>query len=135
MSDVFCMIVDGAIPSYVIHEDDLFLIILDRYPWTKGHSLIVLKRHAESIYDLTDVESRRLMELVMMMSRRLKRALNPDGLNVMQNNGAAAGQSVSHFHTHLIPRNIDDGVIINFPHNDPDENEFNELVTLLKGDI
>jgi len=129
------MIVDGTIPSYVIHEDDLFLVILDRYPWTKGHSLIVLKRHAETIYDLTDDESRRLTELVMMMSRRLKRVLNPDGLNVMQNNGAAAGQSVSHFHTHLIPRYTDDGVIINFPHNDPDENEFNELVTLLKGDV
>ena len=82
---IFCKIANGEIPSATLYEDGEFRVILDLGPASKGHALILPKKHAADIYELTD-------------------ALHCDGFNIVQNNGEVAGQTVFHFHMHLIPR-------------------------------
>jgi len=129
---VFCKIAAGKIPSYIIHEDDEFMVILDRFPATAGHTLVLVKRHAESIYEIYKDEGRKLFELVSATAGALKNALKFDGLNVLQNNGKAAGQSVGHFHIHLLPRYEGDSVKIAFPQKNPPADEFINMVSILR---
>jgi len=129
---VFCKIAAGKIPSYIIHEDDEFMVILDRFPAAEGHTLVIVKRHAENIYEIKKDEGRRLFELVSATAGAIKTALKPDGLNVISNNGKAAGQSVGHFHIHLIPRREGDGVTVAFPQNDPPADAFINMVSVLR---
>ena len=113
MSDcIFCSIVKGSIPAFVIYEDAHYLAILDRYPSAKGHALILSKRHAADIYGLDPEEAANLMSIAKKISAKMKDVLGMDGLNLLQNNGKAAGQVIDHFHLHLIPRYENDGVII-----------------------
>jgi histidine triad (HIT) family protein len=106
---VFCKIIDGQLPSMKIDEDDSTLTFMDIHPLTSGHCLVVPKRHAATIFE-ADVHD---LEATMVAAKRvalaIQEALRPDGLNVLQANGAAAFQSVPHFHLHLIPRWADDG--------------------------
>ncbi len=105
MSDcLFCKIANGEIPSATLYEDDDFRVILDVGPASKGHALILPKQHAENLYDLPDETAAQAMLLAKKMGTKIKDALHCDGLNVVQNNGLAAGQTVFHFHIHLIPR-------------------------------
>ena len=129
---VFCKIAANLLPSYTICEDDLFKVILDVNPWSEGHSLIILKRHANNIYGLTNEECEKLFLLAAKTARVLNDALKPDGLNVIQNNGAAAGQSVDHFHTHLVPRYKNDGVILSFSGKKPSDDEFDAVAEKIK---
>ena len=126
---VFCKIAAGGLPSYSVYEDDEFKIILDRFPWIEGHTLILIKRHAETLFDLSAGEYARLSQLTLATANAIKKSLMPDGLNVMQNNGDAAGQSVAHFHTHIIPRYKNDGVHMLFPHNDPPPEDFKRILS------
>jgi histidine triad (HIT) family protein len=106
---VFCRIIDGELPSMKIDEDDSTLTFMDINPLSSGHCLVVPKRHAATIFE-ADVRD---LEAAMVAAKRvavaIQEALRPDGLNVLQANGAAAFQSVPHFHLHLIPRWTDDG--------------------------
>jgi histidine triad (HIT) family protein len=106
---VFCKIIDGQLPSMKIDEDDSTLTFMDIHPLSSGHCLVVPKRHAATIFE-TDVRD---LEAAIVTAKRvalaIQEALRPDGLNVLQANGAAAFQSVPHFHLHLIPRWTDDG--------------------------
>ena len=113
MSDcIFCSIIEGSIPAFIIYEDDYYLAILDRYPSAKGHALIMPKRHVADIYGLNADEAANLMSIAQKVSAKMKDVLGMDGLNLLQNNGKAAGQVIGHFHLHLIPRYENDGVII-----------------------
>ena len=106
---VFCKIIDGQLPSMKIDEDDRTLTFMDIHPLSSGHCLVVPKQHAATIFE-TEVRD---LEATMVSAKRvalaIQEALRPDGLNVLQANGAAAFQSVPHFHLHLIPRWTDDG--------------------------
>jgi histidine triad (HIT) family protein len=106
---VFCKIIDGQLPSMKIDEDDSTLTFMDIHPLTSGHCLVVPKRHAATIFvaDVHDLEA--AMVAAKRVALAIQEALRPDGLNVLQANGAAAFQSVPHFHLHLIPRWADDG--------------------------
>ena len=106
---VFCKIIDGQLPSMKIDEDDATLTFMDIHPLTSGHCLVVPKRHAATIFeaDVRDLEA--AMVTAKRVALAIQEALRPDGLNVLQANGAAAFQSVPHFHLHLIPRWTDDG--------------------------
>jgi histidine triad (HIT) family protein len=105
MSDcIFCKIANGEIPSATLYEDEEFRVILDLGPATKGHALILPKSHAANICELPDELVSKAMLLAKKMAGRMKEALNCDGLNIVQNNGEPAGQTVFHFHMHLIPR-------------------------------
>ncbi|WP_427137407.1 HIT family protein [Psychrobacillus psychrodurans] len=101
---IFCKIVDGSIPSAKIYEDDHVYAFMDIMPLTKGHTLIIPKNHKENIYDLSEEEASNLFKVVPKVASVLKESFGPVGMNLLNNNGAPAGQSVFHFHLHFIPR-------------------------------
>ena len=107
---IFCKIANGDIPSKTLYEDEDFRVILDLGPATKGHALILPKEHADNLYELPDETASKVFVLAKKLAIKMKEKLNCDGLNIVQNNGEAAGQTVQHFHMHLIPRYEGDGV-------------------------
>lgn len=107
---IFCKIAAGDIPSATLYEDEDFRVILDLGPASKGHALILLKEHYANIYEIPDELAGKAMKLAKKMASAMTEALNCDGFNLVQNNGEAAGQTVFHFHMHLIPRYADDSV-------------------------
>lgn len=111
MSDcIFCKIANGDIPSATIYEDGEFRVILDLGPASKGHALIIPKQHYANLFDLPDELAAKVMVLAKKVAARMTEILHCDGYNIVQNNGEAAGQTVFHFHVHLIPRMIGDKV-------------------------
>lgn len=105
---IFCKIANGEIPSATLYEDEDFRVILDLGPAAKGHALILPKEHYENLYELPEELARKDIVLAKKMMTKMTKALDCDGFNLAQNNGAAAGQTVFHFHMHLIPRYKDD---------------------------
>ncbi len=101
---IFCKILAGDIPSYKVYEDDEFTVILDAGPATRGHALIIPKDHYKNLYELPEELAAKAFVLGKKMITALTKALGCDGYNLVQNNGAVAGQTVEHFHLHLIPR-------------------------------
>lgn len=106
---IFCKIANGEIPSTSVYEDDTFKVILDLGPATRGHALILPKDHAADLFELPEDTAEKAMALAKKLGRQMVENLKADGLNLVQNNGEAAGQTVRHFHLHLIPRYKDDG--------------------------
>ena len=106
---VFCMIRDGKIPSAKVYDDERTLAFMDINPLTRGHCLVVTKAHAATLYDAEVEDLKAAVATAKKVAGALRKALSPDGLNVLQANGAAAFQSVPHFHLHLIPRWTGDG--------------------------
>ncbi len=106
---IFCKIANGEIPSKTLYEDEDFKVILDLGPATKGHALILPKEHADNLYELPDEVAAKALVLAKKMACRMTEKLCCDGFNLVQNNGEIAGQTVMHFHLHLIPRYRDDG--------------------------
>lgn len=107
---IFCKIANGEIPAATLYEDENFRVILDLGPASKGHALIPPKSHAANIYELSDEMAAKAMILAKKMATAMTAALKCDGFNIVQNNGECAGQTVFHFHMHLIPRYKGDGV-------------------------
>ena len=101
---IFCKIAAGEIPSATLYEDDDFRVILDLGPASKGHALILPKNHYRNLYDIDDEVASKAILLAKKMITKLTDVLNCDGYNIVQNNEEAAGQTVFHFHIHLIPR-------------------------------
>lgn len=107
---VFCKILDGVIPSVKLYEDEEFVIILDIGPAAFGHALIIPKNHYANLYEMPEELLGKVMSLAKVWGEKLVKALKADGLNLVQNNGLAAGQTVFHYHLHLIPRYEGDNV-------------------------
>ena len=124
---IFCKIANGEIPSKTLYEDRNFRVILDLGPATKGHALILPREHAENLYDLPRESASEVMVLAQKMAATLVEKLRCDGLNLVQNNGEAAGQTVRHFHLHLIPRYVDDGQSINWKTGSPTQEELENI--------
>ena len=113
MSDcIFCKIANGEIPSATIYEDEDFRVILDIFPASKGHALIIPKQHARDLYEISEEQIQKAVVLAKRIGIKMKEVLKFDGLNIVQNNDLAAGQTVFHFHFHLIPRYDGDDVKI-----------------------
>ena len=106
---IFCKLANGDIPTNKVYEDEDFTAILDLGPATKGHTLILPKEHADCLFDLPDETAAKLLPLAKKLGKKLSDCLHADGMNVIQNNGEVAGQSVLHYHLHLIPRYKNDG--------------------------
>jgi histidine triad (HIT) family protein len=106
---VFCKIRDGQIPSMKVYEDERTLVFMDINPLNAGHCLIVTRGHAPTIWDADEDDLRAAITSAKKVALALREAVKPDGLNMLQANGAAAFQSVPHFHLHLIPRWNNDG--------------------------
>ena len=109
---IFCKIAAGDIPSATIYEDEDFRVILDIEPASKGHALILPKEHYANLYELSDELATKVLLVAKKVVAAMTEVLGCDGYNVLQNNGEAAGQTVFHFHMHLIPRYKDDSVNI-----------------------
>lgn len=101
---IFCMIGRGDIPAHTLYEEDELIVIMDAAPASDGHCLILPKKHADDIFELDPETGGRIFQLAIKLAPAIKAALRCDGLNVVQNNGKIAGQTVGHFHMHLIPR-------------------------------
>ena len=93
---IFCKIVNGDIPSYKVYEDDNFLAFLDISQATIGHTLVVPKKHYENIFELP--ENSEIFNIVIKLSKAVKEATHAEGVNILNNNGLAAGQTVNHYH-------------------------------------
>ena len=109
---IFCKIAAGEIPSATIYEDEDFRVILDIEPASKGHALILPKEHFANLYELSDEIAAKALIVAKKVISKMTDIVGCDGYNVVQNNGEAAGQTVFHFHMHLIPRYKDDNVNI-----------------------
>lgn len=101
---IFCKIIQGEIPSAKVYEDEEIYAFLDISQVTKGHTLIIPKKHVENIYETNEEIASSLFARVPKIANALKKAYHPAGINILNNNGKAAGQSVFHIHIHLIPR-------------------------------
>lgn len=130
---IFCKIIKGEIPSFKVYEDEMFIAILDRFPAATGHTLIIPKRHYKDIFELPQQELMTLYPLAKDLSSKIKEKFESDGINIVQNNGVAAGQSVDHFHLHIIPRKNEDGITLNKSTNmDKSIEELNEDFNTIK---
>ena len=106
---LFCRIIAGEIPSTRLFADDRVVVFMDINPISPGHCLVVTKAHYPSVFELTEVDGAAVMSAARRVGAGIRAGLEPDGLNLHQSNGAAAGQVVGHFHLHLIPRWEGDG--------------------------
>ena len=126
---VFCKIAAGDIPSKTVYEDDDFRAILDISPASKGHVIILPKNHADNIFEISDEDASGIMLVAKKIASKVKNVFGCDGVNILQNNGEAAGQTVFHFHVHVIPRYENDNIRIKWTqHEDIDiDSVYNEL--------
>ena len=124
---IFCKIANGDIPSRTLYEDERFRVILDLSPAAKGHALILPKDHFANIYELPEDWCADVMQLAKKMAVKMTAALNCDGFNIVQNNGVTAGQTVFHFHMHLIPRYEGDGQSISWTPGSPSAEELDAV--------
>ncbi len=118
---VFCMIRDGKIPSIRIHEDEATIAFMDIHPVQPGHALVIPRAHHPNLFEAPGEVVASTARTAAAVGRAIQAALAPPGMNLLQCNGAAAAQSVMHLHMHLIPREMDDGMTMNW--------------TLVKGDV
>jgi histidine triad (HIT) family protein len=116
---VFCKIVAKQIPATVVHEDAHTLAFMDIGQVNPGHVLVAVKAHAENIYGLGDAEASAVFQAAARVARAIREAFSPEGLSVYQANGQAAGQTVRHFHIHLVPRHEGDGMALAWPVKNP----------------
>lgn len=128
---IFCKIANGEIPSKTLYEDEQFRVILDLSPATKGHALILPKEHYANLFELPEERAAGAMLLAKKMSAKMNERLRADGINLVQNNGEAAGQTVMHFHLHLIPRYHEDGQHIMWKPGTVTQDELEEIKNLI----
>ena len=120
MSDcVFCKIVAGQIPSTRVYEDEHTLAFMDLGQVNPGHVLVAVNKHAANIFELDDVQSAAVARTSTRVARAIRDAFAPAGLSVYQANGKAAGQTVFHYHLHLLPRHEADGMELTWPVKNP----------------
>ena len=101
---IFCKIAAGEIPSATVYEDEYFKAILDMAPATKGHTIIIPKKHMRDVTELEEEYASKILAVAAKIGTAMKKSLGCAGFNLVQNNGEAAGQTVMHFHLHVIPR-------------------------------
>lgn len=132
---IFCKLAAGDIPTNTVYEDDTFRVIMDANPATKGHSLIIPKDHFANLYEMDEEVAAKAMKLAKKMAVHMKEKLNCDGFNLLQNNEETAGQTVFHFHMHLIPRYLNDGNQdkLTWNHAEFTSEEIEEIATELRG--
>ena len=129
---IFCKIANGEIPSATVYEDSICRVILDVNPANKGHALIIPKEHFDNIYSMDAETAAKIFTIATEVAKAQKAELNPDGLNILQNNGEAAGKTVFHFHMHLVPRYIKDNVTMTWIPGKADTEELSALSKALR---
>jgi histidine triad (HIT) family protein len=133
MSDcVFCRIVARQIPATVVHEDEHTLAFMDLGQVNPGHVLVAVKRHAENLYALDDAQAGAVLRAAARVARAIRDAFAPQGLSVYQANGKTAGQTVFHYHVHLVPRHEGDGMALTWPVKNPPREKLEEYAAKIK---
>jgi len=133
MSDcVFCRIVAKQIPASVVQEDADTLAFMDLGQVNPGHVLVALKSHADNLFELQDVQAAAVFRAVARVARAILDAFAPQGLSVYQANGKAAGQTVFHFHVHLVPRHENDGMNLTWPVKNPPREKLEEYAARIR---
>ncbi|SFC83301.1 HIT family protein [Butyrivibrio sp. YAB3001] len=130
---IFCKIANGEIPSNTIFENDEFRVILDNGPATKGHALVLPKKHYADLFEIPEETVANAAIVAKKVAQNIKEKLNCDGLNLVQNNGATAGQTVMHFHLHIIPRYENDGQHILWKPTSPSAEELVDIKNKIVG--
>ena len=130
---IFCKIANGEIPSRTICENEKFRVILDNGPATEGHALVLPKEHFADLFEIPADWAAEAMKTAQVTAELLKEKLGADGLNIVQNNGEAAGQTVRHFHIHIIPRYKGDGQNILWKPGHPSDQELDAVLARIKG--
>ena len=132
---IFCKIATGDIPSNTVYEDERFRVILDLNPASKGHALILPKNHADDLFDLPEEDRAAVLSVAAKVAGAMKKALSCSGINIVQNNGESAGQTVKHFHLHIIPRYDGDSAMVlwNPGKSEPDEQA--KIAEAIKGEL
>ena len=131
---IFCKIATGEIPSTTLYEDEDFRVILDLGPATRGHALLLPKNHFANLFELDDETAQKAILVAKKMAGKMKDALGADGFNLVQNNGEAAGQTVFHFHMHLIPRYENDNAGILWEPGETTPEDMAEVKRLVDGE-
>ena len=131
---IFCKIANGEIPSTTLYEDEDFRVILDLGPATRGHALLLPKNHFANLSELDDETAQKATLVAKKMAGKMKAALGADGFNLVQNNGEAAGQTVFHFHMHLIPRYENDNAGILWEPGETTPEDMAEVKRLVDGE-
>jgi histidine triad (HIT) family protein len=136
MSDcVFCKIVAGQIPSTRVHEDEHTLAFMDLGQVNPGHVLVAVKQHAENLYALDDAQAAAVARACRRVARAIGEAFKPEGLSVYQANGKAAGQTVFHYHVHLLPRHAGDGMELTWPVKNPPREKLEEYAAKIRAGL
>lgn len=132
---IFCKIAAGEIPSATVYEDENFRAILDLGPAAKGHTLVIPKNHSDSLLNVDSETAAKALPVISKTANAIKEALGCDGINVVQNNGEAAGQTVMHLHFHIIPRYNNDKVSIGWEPMKPSSDELAATAGLIKAKL
>lgn len=129
---IFCKIAKGDIPSATIYESADLRVFLDVAPANKGHALIIPKEHYDNVFQLDAETAAKVFSMATVVAKAIKEETNCDGLNIVQNNGEVAGQTVNHFHLHLIPRFKEDGIKLTWAQKETVSEEQEELAKALR---
>lgn len=132
---IFCKIIGGEIPSATLYEDEDFKVIMDISPASKGHAIMLAKRHAANLYELDDDTAEKALKVARKVAKAMKEELGCTGLNLLQNNGVDAGQTVFHFHIHLIPRYEKDQIQIDWEHGKYEDGEAAKIAAAISSRI
>ena len=130
---IFCKLSNGDIPTNALYEDDVVKVIFDLNPASKGHVLILPKNHFDDIYSMDDATAAHVFQVAVKVAKAMKETLGCEGLNIVQNNGEIAGQTVFHFHMHIIPRYKGDTANIKWVQNEVDQAVVDEIISKAKG--
>jgi len=130
---IFCKIAAGEAPAQIVQEDEHTLAFMDLNPWTRGHALVIPRRHSRNLYDIDDKDLDRTMEAAKRLALRMRDALGTDGVNLLNSCEPAAWQTVFHFHVHVIPRYEDDPLRLPGSPLDVDENELAKVADEIRG--
>lgn len=129
---IFCLLANGDIPTMTLYEDDDFRVIFDASPASKGHALIIPKDHVANVFEISDELQAKAYVLAKKMAGVLTEVFNADGINILQNNNEAAGQTVFHFHIHLIPRYNGDGAMVSWKPGEQDKEALEKAIEKIK---
>ncbi len=129
---IFCKIANGQIPSATIYETTEFRAFLDVSPANRGHALIIPKQHFDNVFMLDDETAGKIFSVVPAIARAIQEETGCEGMNILQNNGAVAGQTVNHFHIHFVPRTKGDNVSVTWKQGEADKDDSVKLAQAIK---
>lgn len=132
---IFCKLANGVFETNTVYEDDSFRAIMDISPSAKGHVIILPKEHADNVFEIPEETVAKGFVVAKKIAGAVKKVTGCDGVNILQNNGEAAGQTVFHFHIHVIPRFNDDDIKITWKPNEADASQLKEMAMKIASNL